>query len=191
MKKNKPERKDQQAALIIRTLAEQSTDRREYPFYEKFHEGCYIQSHDHKHKVVLKEPREDREYRLINDLKKELVVYKIDTGVITEHEAGDNKCDFGIYSEDDLLILVELKGADYKKAIEQISKTTKTLGIGSQIKVKKLLVRVVVSNGRGVPNVQTTDLAQLKRLITTINGLFREEYIKKKSQQLEETLSKL
>lgn len=122
MKKNKPERKDQQTALIIRTLAEQSTDKREYSFYENFHEGRYIQSHDQRHTVVLKEPREDREYRLINDLKKELVVYKIDAGVITEHEAGDNKCDFGIYSEDDLLILVELKVLITRKPLSKLVK---------------------------------------------------------------------
>lgn len=191
MKKNRLANDIQQNPFVIRILAEQSKEKREYPFYERFHDEQYIQSHDSRMEVKLKEKREDREYHLINDAKRELVVYCIDGGVISKQEAGDNKCDFGIYTEDEFLILVELKGADYKKAIEQIWTTTKTLGIGAQMKVKKLLARVVVSKGKNVPNLLTTDLTHLKKRISEINGQWRNEYILAKSKRLEEILSKL
>lgn len=172
----------------IRTLAEQNDPKRLYAFYEDYHDESYISSHDSRATVKLKEQREDRIYYLRNSCAKELVVYKIDGGLLASQKEGDNKCDFGIYTEDELLILIELKGKDYKKAVIQILNTIKELGLNNTNpqKVKKLLARVVLSKGGNVPNLRTTELTALKQVLQKYGG-----NLLPMSQTLEETLSKI
>lgn len=192
--KNKGKKDEQKAKnpLVILTLAEQKgcENPREFPLYEEYHDS-YIDSHDRRSKVRLKDSGEARVYYLNNDIQKELVVYQIDGGIFDSTEKGNIKCDFGIYTEDELLILVELKGGDYKHAIEQLTNTTKSLGLNGSNKIKKLLARTVLSNGRKVPNVTETDLAALKRLIAKYNKGFKKEYIDKATSKMEEPLSKI
>lgn len=182
------------SAFVIRTLEEQQKDSKNphlYAFYEEYHDSSYAK-HNSDSTVRLKEPGENRIYYLHNDNKKDLVVYAIDGGLYKSQAPGDSKCDFGIYTEDELLILIELKGTDYKKAIQQITNTaTNVLGLTGSNKIKRLLARTVLSNGRNVPNVTTTDLAKLKQLITRYNGGFKDEYIGKSTKVLEENLSKI
>lgn len=178
---------------VIQTVEEQknSGNTKTYAFYEEYHDSSYIDSHDKRTTVKLKEHGEDRIYYLQNDVNKELVVYKIDDGLIKAKDAKDNKCDYGIYTEDELLILVELKGGNYKKAIQQLTNTTNILGLNGTNKIKKLLVRTVLSNARSVPNITSTDLARLKQIITKYNCGFKDEYIGKGTQQFEDILSKI
>lgn len=179
---------------VIRTLEEQKADDnpKEYSFYEEYHDSSsYIKSQDKRKTVKLQEQGEDRIYYLHNDVQKEIVVYHIDGGLIVEQKKGDNKCDYGIYTEDELLILVELKGSDYKKAIQQITNTTKVLGLDGVKKIKKLLARIVLSNGNAVPKITSSDLARLKQIIGRYNGGFEENYIAQKTKQFEETLSNI
>ncbi len=191
--KNKGKKSKQEAAnpLVILTLAEQEgcKNQREFPFYEDYHDTSYIQWHDKRSTVCLEEKGEKSKYYLHNDINKELVVYQIDGGIFSSTAKGDNKCDYGIYTEDELLILVELKGGDYKKAIKQLTNTTTLLGLNGSNKIKKLLARTVLTNGRSVPNITTTEIAKLKGLITKYNGGYKEEYIGKATLKLEETLS--
>ena len=193
--KNKGKKDEQKATnpLVILTLAEQEgcENPREFPFYEEYHDSSYIISHDRRPNVSLKDPGEDRVYCLYNDIQKELVVYHIDGGLLNKTKAGDNKCDIGIYTEDELLILIELKGTDCRKAIQQIVSTIKNLGLEHGSKIKKLLARVVVSSGRNVPNIRESDTTKLKQTIAHYNGGFKQEYILIKSRKLEETLSKI
>lgn len=193
--KNKSQKEAEQSAansFVIRTLAEQEGcyNQREFPFYEEYHDTSYIQWHDKRPTVCLEEKGEKSKYYLKNDNKKELVVYQIDGGVFKSTAEGDKKCDFGIYTEDELLILVELKGGNYKKAIKQLTNTTTLLGLNGSNKIKKLLARTVLTNGKSVPNITTTEIAKLKGLITKYNGGYKEEYIGK-ATKLEEILSKI
>lgn len=177
---------------VIRTVGEQKGENsKSYAFYEEYHDSSYIDSHDKRTTVKLKEHGEGRIYYLQNDIKKDIVVYKIDDGLIKAKEEGDDKCDYGIYTEDELLVLVELKGGNYKKAIKQLTNTINILGLNGTNKIKKLLARTVLSNAKGVPNVTTTDIARLKQIITKYNRGFKDEYISKGTQQLEEILSKI
>ena len=82
-----------------------------WQFYNAYHESRYIKSHNAKRNVVLKEKGEKSEFRLHNDSEKEIVVYKIDGGILTSNEI--KKCDYGVYTEQDVLYLIELKGSDY------------------------------------------------------------------------------
>lgn len=76
-------------------------DSSDFPFFQKYHDGGYVLSHDRRPNVVLKDKGAARLYNLRNDLNKELVCYRIDGGLISSKDV--SKCDFGIYSEDDLL----------------------------------------------------------------------------------------
>lgn len=154
-----------------------------YAFFRKYHDARYIESHDKSASVVAEENK--KKYTLRNDIGKEIIKYHIDGGMVNDNDV--NKCDYGIYTEDELLILVELKGRDYQHAVKQILSTTKLLGItkGSN-KVRKLLARVVLSKGANVPNLRTKDLTELKNLLASFSG-----NIFPKSQSLEETLSRI
>lgn len=95
-------------------------------------------------------------------MNKELVCYRVDGGLISSKDV--SKCDFGIYSEDDLLLLVELKGADYNKALEQLLSTIDILLRNPSIPVSKVCTRVVLSWAR-VPDVLVTKEKKLKLMI--------------------------
>ena len=136
-------------------------------FYQAYHDGNYIKSHDARKKVVLKERRESREYHLQNNSEQELVVYKIDGGIIEDNTL--LKCDFGIYTERDILYLIELKGADYIHAIKQIQSTIDILLEKPNISVKQLNARIVLSKYRS-PAILSTEEKKLNRLLKTKYG---------------------
>lgn len=148
-------------------MAQKIKAQKEWPFFQAYHDGAYILRHDCSKDIPLRESREKRVYRLLNNSAKEIVVYKIDGGIINNDEV--QKCDNGIYTEDDLLILVELKGADLDHALNQISSTIKILLKQPSIKVKKLNARVVLSKVR-VPDMLSTKEKQLKQLLQKSYG---------------------
>ena len=121
-----------------------------HPFFNKYHDGDYVVSHDTRSNVTVAEKK--TKYTLINDKQHEVVVYKIDDGIIKSKSKDDKKCDYGIYTEGEILLLVELKGNDYKSAVLQILNTIKSLGLDGQKLTKKLYARIVVSNAHNVPN---------------------------------------
>ena len=148
-------------------MAQKIKAQKEWPFFQAYHDDVYILRHDCSKDVPLREPKENRTYRLLNNSAKEIVIYKIDGGIINSDEV--LKCDNGIYTEDDLLILVELKGADLDHALNQISSTIKILLKQPSIKVKKLNARVVLSKVR-VPDMLSTKEKQLKQLLQKSYG---------------------
>lgn len=153
-----------------------------WPFYQAYHEEETILRHDCSKDIPLRELREKRLYRLLNKDGKEIVVYKIDEGLIKGNKT--KKCDYGIYTEDDLLFLIELKGADLNQAIEQINETITILLKRPNIQVKTLKARVVMSKVR-VPSILSTKEKQLKQLLQKFYG--GGDFVKK-SVCLEEVL---
>ena len=151
-------------------------------FFQAYHDGGYIKYHDSRKKVVLKERRESREYHLQNNSEQELVVYKIDGGIIEDNTL--LKCDFGIYTEQDVLYLIELKGADFQHALEQIQSTISLLLDKPNVVVHQLNVRIVLSKYRN-PDILSTEEKKLNRFLRT---KFGNGSIKKKSRILEESL---
>lgn len=155
----------------------------QWQFYQEYHDSSYIISHDNRNEVVLMEPKQRKSrYKLINENNIEIVVYRVDGGIITSQE--ESKCDFAIYSKQKLLILVELKGGDYKHALEQLLNTIKLLFFKPEVKVQQLNARVVLSKLR-VPNIQISEEKQLIKLLKTKygNGNFD-----KKTQYFEERI---
>lgn len=151
-------------------------------FYKKYHDKDYIQSHDTRRNVILNDQREYPKYCLRNNTEQEIVVYKIDGGLIKNNTS--LKCDYGIYTEHDVLYLVELKGGDYYHALEQIQSTIDILLKGPNIIVKQLNVRIVLSKTR-TPNIVST-------LEKKLNILLKKKYgkgdILKRTRLLEETI---
>ena len=157
--------KSKKNSTPVKTIINKMT----HPFFAEYHDYSYIESHDVTKIVVVEENKS--KYILCNDSNKEVIIYRIDGGLIKQKKEGDNKCDYGIYTEDELLILVELKGCDFQKAVTQILNTTKLLGIkkGSN-KVKRLLARVVLSRGRSVPNLRSRDKTELDIILKSFSG---------------------
>ena len=139
------------------------------PFFNAYHDKGYIISHNNKNAVVLKEPRESREYRIENKTRKEIVVYKIDGGLVSSNDI--LKCDYGIYTEEDALFLVELKGADYIHAIEQLLSTICVLIDRPRINVSRLNARIILSKVR-VPNIIPSPEKKLLKKVRSRNGDF-------------------
>jgi len=148
-------------------MAQKIKAQKEWPFYQAYHNGAYILRHDCSKDVTLREPKEKRLYRLLNNSGKEIVVYKIDGGIINNDEV--QKCDNGIYTEDNLLILVELKGADLDHALDQISSTINILLKQPSVKIERLNARIVLSKVR-VPDMLSTKEKQLKQLLQKSYG---------------------
>lgn len=124
-----------------------------WPFFTAYNKIGYIKSHDTRKIVVLKDPGESREYRLENESNKELVVYSIDGSLINDNDV--KKCDFGIFTEDNELFLIELKGKNLVHAIDQLASTINILLFQPQVRVNKLNVRIVVSKVNA-PDILTT-----------------------------------
>lgn len=151
--------------------------------YDAYHDDSYILSHDCRKVVSLTDKGEDRVYRLINDVKRELVVMRVDGGIF--NDSSNSKCDFGIYTQDRMLILVELKGAGYSHAVDQIDKTINEMIAKQRLHLGKLHARVVLSKTR-VPNTLTSKEMALKRKLMPYGGT-----LAKGTRLIEERLSNL
>ena len=151
-----------------------------WPFFEAYFDSKYITIHDTRQIIVLKEPREVREYRVENKSGKDIVVYKIDGGLIDDNNL--LKCDFGVYTEDDILFFIELKGSDYIHALEQLLNTVNILVVKPQIKIGSLNARIVLSK-MNVPRIIPTQEKKLIKLLKCRNGDFI-----KQSQVLKEVI---
>lgn len=167
---------------IILLLENQSKDAaKTFPFYEEYHEDRYIRFHE-KRKIISLKDKGASVYTLTNDTEKEIVCYEIDGKLITG--TGVDKCDFGLYTEDDLLILIELKGSDYSHALDQLQSTIEILVKTNQVSVSRICGRVVLNKTR-VPDTLETKEKKLKHLL-------RKQYngtLEKCSIKMEETLS--
>lgn len=150
-------------------------------FLTEYSNEEYICSHDRRKKVSLREHGEKSIYILSNPAEKEIAVYRIDHGLISSESVP--KCDFAIYVEGDLLILVELKGADYEHALEQIESTIRQLIVTPNINVSILNARIVLSKAR-VPNMLIT---KEKKLQAYLKRYFHGNLVKK-TLRLEESI---
>lgn len=163
-------------------MAQRIKATKEWPFYQAYHDEKYILRHDCSKIVPLREPKEDRIYRLYNQKEKEIVFYQIDPDLIKNE--GVLKCDNAIYTEDDILFLIELKGGELSRAIDQINSTIDILLKPHNIKPKKLNARIVVSKVRA-PNLLTSKENKLKQLLRKSYG---GGNYKKQSRVLEESI---
>lgn len=152
-----------------------------WPFFTAYRDAAYIMRHDASRTTVLREPKEKREFRLLNESGKEFVVYRVDGGIITQDVP---KCDYAIYVDDDTLFLIELKGADLNRAIEQIDSAIDLLVKVPRVKVTKLNARIVVSK----VSVPAVVASKERRLQQRLHGIYGGGDYKKQSRQMEERI---
>lgn len=148
-------------------------------FKEKYTDPSYIESADRRKIVSLKDKGEARKYMGFNPKGLHLSVYRIDGGIIKSATAG--KCDFAIYTESDVLYVIELKGQDYLHALEQLISTI-TLLITKDLLPPVINARIVLSKVR-VPNTLTTQQKKLMHLVKQYGGDFQ-----KASREMQEDL---
>ncbi len=155
------------------------TDSDNYPFYQYHDKTCI----EYQGCGNVSASESGRKYSIDNKSKKEIVKYKIDGGLINDDN--EIKCDYGFYTEDNVLYLVELKGGDYGHAIDQIINTVKKLVKEPKIILSKLNARVVISKARP-PELRSSNEQKLKRLLDSY--CFDKDNLKKQSQQMTEIL---
>ena len=163
-------------------MAQKIKEQKERPFFQAYHDNGYILRHDCSKEVSLREPGENRTYKLHNKSGKELVVYRIDGGLINDENV--LKCDNGIYTENDWLFLIELKGADLNHALDQINSTIDILLKRPNKKVKKLNARIVLSKV-SIPRISASKENKLKQLLHKSYG---GGNYKKQSRLFEDTI---
>lgn len=163
-------------------MAQKIKVQKEWPFFQAYHDNGYILRHDCSKEVSLREPGENRTYELHNKSGKEIVVYKVDGGLINDENV--LKCDNGIYTENDWLFLIELKGADLNHALDQINNTIDILLKRPNKKVKKLNARIVLSKV-SIPRISASKENKLKQLLHKSYG---GGNYKKQSRLLEDTI---
>lgn len=163
-------------------MAQKIKEQKEWPFFQAYHDNGYILRQDCSKEVSLREPGENRTYKLHNKSGKELVVYRIDGGLINDENV--LKCDNGIYTENDWLFLIELKGADLNHALDQINSTIDILLKRPNKKVKKLNARIILSKV-SIPRISASKENKLKQLLHKSYGGGNYQ---KQSRLLEDTI---
>lgn len=151
-------------------------------FVERYTERDYILSDNRRKLISLSDRGESRKYLVNNIHERRIVVYRVDGGVIAD--TTQPKCDFALWTEQNILYFVELKGGDYSKALSQLYNTIIKLVQQSNITTKQVHARIVLSNGRGInAAVANTHEAKLLKLVKKYNG-----NLNKASQQYTETI---
>ena len=136
-------------------------------FSEAYTDNSYILSRDRRETIKFKEPKEKREYIADNIHKRHVVRYKVDDGIITSKAL--QKCDFAFYVEDDRLYFIEMKGADYDHALDQIDSTITILLTNPQHTAASVNARVVLSKAR-TPDLKTNRERRLNVRLKKMNG---------------------
>ncbi|MBR4625560.1 MAG: hypothetical protein IKO56_08525 [Alphaproteobacteria bacterium] len=124
-----------------------------------------------------------RKFVIENRSKIKILKYKIDGGLINDDN--EIKCDYGFYTANDVLYLVELKGSDYGHAIDQIINTIKLLLKKPHINVAKVNSRIVVSKITQ-PELCSSNEKKLKIMLDEYCR--DKDNLKKQSIQMTETL---
>lgn len=150
-------------------------------FTEKYNDKTYIISQDKRRIVSLKDHGESRKYVGRNPGKLELSVFRVDNGICKSSKPGDRKCDYAIYTGNDNLYLIELKGADYSTAIDQLNNTIKELLSEDIGDLKAVFGRVVLSK----TNVPQTLKTKEKKLMTLLKKKYKGSLLKKTKEMTE------
>ena len=138
-------------------------------FVEKYTEQRYIEFDDKRSQIVLSDKGEPRKYCAYNTRRQRVVAYRVDGGIVTDKT--QSKCDYALWTENNRVYFIELKGGDYSHALEQISSTIANLVQEPKIDAEEIHARIVLSKGRAInANVANTHVARLKTLLKRYNG---------------------
>lgn len=135
-----------------------------------------IKSFDQRAQAVCAE--KEKEYRLRNDLnpnKAYIAVFNVDGGMIVNTD--EKKCDYMMVVSDlnkAIVVLIELKGKDYKRAIQQINEMLGILNAPFKI-FNKVYGRVIFRSKR-TPNMKNIpQRMEVERKFKQLHGDFKME----------------
>ena len=129
---------------------------------EKHNDPHYTKSQDRRPRISLKDKGESRKYVGENPNGLLLTVYQVDGGIFNSTKAGDKKCDFAIYTESDNLYLIELKGGDYSRSLDQLENTLQQLLTIDIETPQSVQARVVLSKTK-IPGTLDTKETRKRR----------------------------
>ena len=135
-------------------------------FKDRYCDESYIVSDDERPIVSVKDSGSPRQWIGLNQNKKNVVKYRVDGGIVTSKE--ESKCDYAVCVDNitsDTIYLIELKGCDYKHALDQISSTLDKLIISPGIADCSVNGRVVLSRGRNPKIRCSTEPPLIKKLM--------------------------
>lgn len=125
-----------------------------------------------------------RKHILLNPTESLIMRYRVDGCLISDEQS---KCDFlisvGEIGEDGkskVIYLIELKGADLRKAIEQIDRVVEYLN-RMHVRSESVQARIILSKAPG-PAINSTEEIRLKRKLHRLNGTLMY-----RTRQMEET----
>ena len=136
-------------------------------FYEVYTDPGCIES-DGQHSIVQASDKGSPcKWKGLNNKKKRVIKYRVDGGIITS--MAESKCDYAVYVEGDAIYLIELKGANYNHALEQIDATLDKLIKTPGIETSFVNGRIVLTRGR-VPGIKYSKEASLEKKLKKLNG---------------------
>lgn len=136
-------------------------------FHEVYTDPCYIES-DGRHSIVqTSDKRSPCKWNGVNSKKKRVIKYRVDGGIIASK--AEPKCDYAVCVEGDGIYLIELKGANYNHALEQIDATLDKLIITPKVETTFVHGRIVLTKGR-VPGIKYSKEPSLVKKLKKLNG---------------------
>lgn len=157
-------------------------------FPDLYTDSEYILSNDKRKRVCLNEKGHQVYYILNNKSDSRLIVYKVDGGIFKDSVS---KCDFAIFVHDErhekeVLFLVEIKGADLIKAINQLSISLDRLFERNRIDKCGLVVNARIA----LSKIQSPALnsSAEKKLKKKLKELYNNGTLEYKTQKFEETI---
>lgn len=125
-----------------------------------------IRSSDKRKYIICEEYK--KKYILVNDKSFNITCIHLDNEYIIEKDK--ERCDFLIIFDDLNIILVELKGSNYKQAVNQILEVIPQ--IQKNIKMFKAIHARIIA--KPVPNVRPNNYFDLFRKIHKLNGTLQD-----------------
>lgn len=142
-----------------------------------FHSDIEFQ-HDNSSIVSFKDKRHPTEYRYKNQSSNRLAKYRVDGGLISDNGA---KCDFLLLNcEQKQSYIIELKGSDLIRAIEQIDRSIDKLKIN--LPGFAFYARIVLTRINTI-DLKHTKLIKLENKVKSLKG-----DLKKQTRLLEEVV---
>ena len=134
--------------------------------------------HDSRKIASVKDKGHPTEYRYINQSANHLAKYRVDGGLISDHEA---KCDFLLLNcEQKRSYFIELKGSDLIRAIEQIDRSIEVLKV--ELTGFNFFARIVLTRVNTV-DLRSAKWISLEKKVKSLNG-----DLKKQTKLLEEAV---
>ena len=119
--------------------------------------------------IVSLEDKGTTQYIATNKEKKQVGVYRVDGGLISDNE---KKCDYLLFTETGAkkdIYLIELKGQNIVQALRQLNRSVDVLIIEEKNEFHSVNCRLVATKQR-TPDINTSDEIRLKKKLNMYNG---------------------